>query len=145
MKTLVQTNEQLKVCTNILYDPRVLNGYVIATYIALCDFAADNIHNPSLERIAGVAHCNRFTVQRALKDLKNLGYIDIETIHPNKPSKYTILNFRYQPPQEQEEELPTVEQYRRLRDGSVVTEAEYQAMLKQPKRATGFGRGKRRY
>ena len=140
MKTLVQTNEQLKVCTNILYDPRILNGYVIATYIALCDFAADNIYNPSLEKIAEIAHCNRYTVQRALKDLKDTGYIDIETTHPNKPSKYTILDFRYQPPQEQEE-LSEVEQYRRLRDGSIVTEQKYQEMLKQGKFKRGaFGR-----
>lgn len=75
-------------------------------------------------------------MSKAIKELEDDGWIRV-TYGGNGKGKTNTFEIFY-------DAMPTVLQYRRLKDGSIVTEQEYQAMLKQPKRATGFNRGKRR-
>ena len=97
----------------------------------------ENKHNiPMLELREKSGVLSQQVMSKAIKELEDEGWIRV-TYGGNGKGKTNTFEIFY-------DALPTVLEYRRLKDGSVVTEQEYQEMLKQPKRATGFGRGKRR-
>ena len=142
----------------IHYDSRIKKYTEIATYVAVCALVDEVGDTFSLKDIAKLSRGHELTVMRILPNLKKYGYIDYVK-QSGKKNRFTVNhnfkldeNYLYPPVADMArqqhpeliEEMPTVEQHRRLKDGSIVTEQEYQAMLKQPKRATDFGRGKRR-
>ena len=133
-----QENERFMGIPTELLNNKKYSAQTKMVFAALAYFDQEQgKNNPSITEIKEKSCVfSQQCISRAFKELENDGWIRV-TYGGNGKGKTNTFEIFY-------DAMPTVLQYRRLKDGSIVTEQEYQEMLKQPKRATGFGRGKRR-
>ena len=118
----------------IHYDSRIKKYSEIAIYVAACALIEEGNDNPSVKEIAKLSRGHEITVMKVLRNLKKYGYLFIEKAE-GKKSTYKInydfkldenyLDYRFEEQARRDypeliQEMPTVEQYYRTKDGDII-------------------------